>query len=215
MVRGKFGWKANRPSVEEQAAGAFLEDIGVTSALFPDENCMPSQAACLAAPTGGAPELSDDKLHWMTRYLQTLAVPARRNWADPEVLRGKALFQGAGCVGCHVPVLITGTLDGLPELSHQTIRPYTDLLLHDMGAGLATDRSEYAAEGSEWRTPPLWGIGLVELVNKHNFLLHDGRARGFAEAILWHDGEALAPRETFRGMPRADRDALIKFLESL
>jgi CxxC motif-containing protein (DUF1111 family) len=214
-VRGKFGWKANRSTVEEQVGGAFLEDIGITSALFPDENCMPSQTACVAAPNGGTPELSDDKLYWITRYAETLAVPARRNWTNPTVLRGKALFHKAGCIGCHVPDLVTGTKEGLPELSNQKIHPYTDLLLHDMGPGLATDRPEYLAEGSEWRTPPLWGIGLVQTVNKHNYLLHDGRARGFAEAILWHDGEAIVPREGFRRMSKDDRDALLQFLESL
>ena len=214
-VLGRFGWKANRPNVEEQIGGAFLEDIGVTSSLFPVDNCMPSQSACLAAPNGGAPELADDKLVWISHYVETLAVPARRNWADAEILRGKSIFFAAGCVACHVPKMVTGTIEGFPELSNQTIRPYSDMLLHDMGEGLAVDRQEYAAEGSEWRTPPLWGIGLLQTVNKHQYLLHDGRARGFTEAILWHGGEAVVPRERFVAMPRPDRDALLKFLESL
>ena len=215
LVLGRFGWKAGRPTVEEQVAGAFHEDIGITSALFLDENCTGAQGDCGAATHGGTPELDDEKLIWLTHYTETLAVPARRHWDEAVVLRGKALFHEAGCAGCHLPKLVTGTLEGFPELSGQTIRPYTDLLLHDMGEGLAADRDEYAASGREWRTPPLWGIGLVDTVNKHTFFLHDGRARGFVEAILWHDGEAIVPRERFRNMPRTDRDALVQFLESL
>jgi CxxC motif-containing protein (DUF1111 family) len=212
---GRFGWKANQPGLEQQNAGAFLGDIGITSPLFPDESCPPAQTACAAAPNGGAPELDQEKLDEVTYYSRLLAVPARRDFEDPEVLRGKALFREAGCAGCHVPVLATAALDGFPELDAQTIRPFTDLLLHDMGEDLADGRPDFLASGREWRTPPLWGIGLVGVVNDHTLFLHDGRARGFAEAILWHGGEGERAREAFRTLGAAERAALIRFLESL
>jgi len=212
---GRFGWKANQAALEAQNAGAFLGDIGVTSPLLPAESCPPAQAACAAAPSGGAPELDQDKLDAVTYYSHLLAVPARRGADDPEVLRGKALFASAGCAACHVPVLHTGSLDGFPELEGQTIRPFTDLLLHDLGEDLADGRPDFLATGREWRTPPLWGLGLVGAVNDHTLLLHDGRARGFAEAILWHGGEAERAREAFRTMSAGDRAALVRFLESL
>jgi CxxC motif-containing protein (DUF1111 family) len=214
-VLGRFGWKANQPSVAQQTAAAFLGDIGITSTLFPDENCTAVQHACREAPRGGQPELAADILHSVVFYARTLAVPARRQWDDPEVLHGKQLFIQAQCTHCHTPTLRTGTVAELPGLSHQVIRPYTDLLLHDMGAGLADGRSDFAATGQEWRTPPLWGIGLIQTVNGHTTFLHDGRARNLFEAILWHGGEADAAREAFRTMPSPDRQALIRFLESL
>lgn len=222
-VLGRFGWKAGVATVEIQSMGAFSGDIGITSSLFPDEDCTPVQHECADSITGGTPELSDDKRVWVTHYALTIAVPARREWDDAEVLRGKALFESAGCAACHVPKLVTGALEdrggaplqGFPELAGQTIRAYTDLLLHDMGEGLADDRPEFEADGREWRTAPLWGIGLVETVSRHQFLLHDGRARGFAEAILWHGGEGAASQERFREMSADDRAALIRFLESL
>jgi CxxC motif-containing protein (DUF1111 family) len=142
-------------------------------------------------------------------------VPARRELTNETVVRGEKLFQQLNCAVCHVPRLETGDAPGFPELSHQVIRPYTDLLVHDLGEGLADHRQVFEAGGSEWRTPPLWGIGLVGTVNSHNFFLHDGRARGFAEAILWHGGEAEKSREQFRLLDRADRLALLRFLESL
>jgi CxxC motif-containing protein (DUF1111 family) len=214
-VLGRFGWKANQSTVEQQVAGAFLGDIGITTSMFPSENCTAAQPECEAATNGGTPELDDQKLRWVSHYAMTLAVPARRDWKDGQVVRGKELFSDLGCASCHSPKLVTGTLEGFPELSNQIIRPYTDLLLHDMGEGLATDRPEFDASGSEWRTAPLWGIGLVETVNRHEYLLHDGRARGFVEAILWHGGEAEGSREAFRNLARVDRDAVVRFLESL
>ncbi|HEU0033096.1 MAG TPA: di-heme oxidoredictase family protein [Kofleriaceae bacterium] len=212
---GRFGWKANQPGLEQQNSGAFLGDIGITSSLFPGENCPPAQAACAMAVSGGAPEIDADKIGDVTYYSTLLAVPARRDFDDPTVLRGKTLFAEAGCDGCHVPKLVTGTLDGFPEVSNQTIRPYTDLLLHDLGPELADDRPDFLATGTEWRTPPLWGIGLVGVVNDHTRFLHDGRARDFAEAILWHGGEAEPSREAFRTMAADDRAALVRFVESL
>jgi CxxC motif-containing protein (DUF1111 family) len=212
---GRFGWKAAQPTIEQQSAAAFLGDMGITTDLYPEQGCTSMQSACASAPTGGAPELDASKLERITFYMHTLAVPARRDVGDADVLAGRELFRSAGCSGCHVMKLTTGELSGYPELSDQTIRPMTDLLLHDMGPDLADGRSEFDAGGGEWRTPPLWGVGLVETVNRHTFFLHDGRARGFAEAILWHGGEAFGAREAFRTMDAADRARLIKFLESL
>lgn len=214
IATGRFGWKAEQPTVLQQIAAAFNGDIGITSSLMPDENYMAREEICAKQPSGGHPEISDEIFNDVVIYTRTLAVPARRNWTDPAVLRGKALFTEAGCAVCHVPKMQTGNSD-LPELSHQTIRPYTDLLLHDLGEGLADHRPVFAAGGRDWRTPPLWGIGLVAKVNGHTFFLHDGRARNFAEAILWHGGEGEAAREKFRAMPKADRDALLEFLASL
>jgi CxxC motif-containing protein (DUF1111 family) len=217
-VLGRFGWKANQPSLLQQTAGAFLGDIGVTSRVFPEQNCSPAQEACLAAPPGGAgglPEIDDGKLDAVVYYGRTLAVPGRRDVRDPEVLHGKRLFRAAGCASCHVPRWTTGPSSELPELARQTIWPYTDLLLHDLGDALADGRPDFLADGREWRTPPLWGLGLLEVVNGHTFLLHDGRARDVAEAILWHGGEAEASREAFRTMVATDRAALLRFLGSL
>lgn len=212
---GRFGWKANQPGLEQQNAGAFLGDMGITSPLFPSENCPPSQRECTEALTGGAPELDDAGLEAVTYYSRTLAVPARRDWTHAEVRRGKALFQEANCASCHVPQFVTGEVPAFPELSHQTFYPYTDLLLHDMGEALADHRPDHDASGTEWRTPPLWGIGLVETVNHHTYFLHDGRARNLTEAILWHGGEAEASKEHFRSMSVQDRAALLRFLNSL
>ncbi len=211
---GRFGWKANQPTVEQQVAAAFIGDIGITSVLFPGENCPAPQEACQSAPDGGAPELTEERLGKITFYNRTLAVPAMRNVDDPQVARGARLFLSAGCAACHTPRHVTGESD-IPALSNQTIYPYTDLLLHDMGDGLADGRPDFLADGREWRTPPLWGIGLIETVNGHTRLLHDGRARNLAEAILWHGGEAEESREKFIGLSREEREALIAFLQSL
>jgi CxxC motif-containing protein (DUF1111 family) len=142
-------------------------------------------------------------------------VPARREPDNPEVLKGKELFYRIGCAACHRPKFMTGEVSGQPHLSHQLIWPYTDMLLHDMGEGLADGRPEGAATGSEWRTPPLWGIGLTETVSGHTLFLHDGRARNVTEAILWHGGEAAAARDKFAALSKADRDALLAFVNSL
>ena len=214
-VLGRFGWKANQPNVAQQVSGAFLGDIGITSHLFPDENCPPAGLACRRALNGGNPELPENLLGHVVFYSRTLAVPARRDVQHPGVRRGRQLFDEARCDACHTPTLRTGMVSGLPDLSRQVIHPYTDLLLHDMGAALADGRPDFEATGSEWRTPPLWGIGLVETVNRHTYFLHDGRARGLAEAVLWHGGEAEASKEYFRRLPRADREALLQFLRSL
>jgi CxxC motif-containing protein (DUF1111 family) len=148
-------------------------------------------------------------------YSRHLAVPARRDAGAPEVLAGKRLFYEAGCTACHTPKHGTARDTADPALRGQLIWPYTDLLLHDMGEGLADHRPEGVADGREWRTPPLWGIGLTGTVNGHTYFLHDGRARNLTEAILWHGGEAQASRERFRLMPPRDRAALLAFLASL
>ena len=215
VVLGRFGWKANQPGLEQQNSGAFLGDLGITSPLFRAQNCPPIQTDCEAAVTGGTPEIDQDKVDDVTYYSRLLAVPARRDFQDPEVLRGKGLFLDAGCGSCHTPKFVTGEVESFPEVSQQTIRPFTDLLLHDMGPDLADGRPDFLASGSEWRTPPLWGIGLVSVVNDHTHFLHDGRARDLAEAILWHGGEAEASREMFRGMQADERAALVRFLEAL
>lgn len=211
---GRFGWKAAVATVEAQNAAAFQADVGITSTLHPEQPCTTAQADCLAAPDGGRPELDDAKLARVTFYTRTLAVPARRAVTAPDVARGAELLRELGCTGCHVPSLPTGPAD-VPALAHQEIRPYTDLLLHDLGPALADDRPDGDATGREWRTAPLWGIGLTATVNGHTRFLHDGRARDLAEAVLWHGGEARAARNAFRRLAAEDRAALLAFLGSL
>jgi CxxC motif-containing protein (DUF1111 family) len=211
---GRFGWKAGQPSLLNQNAAAAIGDIGLTTSVHPAENCAAGQAACNATINGGAPELPDEFLEKLTLYTASLAVPEQRNADALDVREGEELFRTLGCASCHMPTLKSGK-HRLPENSHQLFHPFTDLLLHDMGEGLADNRPEFEASGSEWRTPPLWGLGLVPVVKGHEFLLHDGRANGFAEAILWHGGEAEAAKEKFRTAPKAGRDALIAFLKSL
>lgn len=212
---GRFGWKANQPTLAQQNAGAALGDIGLTTSVNPSQNCSDAQTACTAAVTGGEPEVSDEFLKKLTLYTMTIAVPQQRDASAPQVKRGEELFRKFGCASCHMPTLVTGEDKAFPEVSNQTIHPFTDLLLHDMGEGLADNRPDFEATGTEWRTPPLWGLGLVPTINGHDNLLHDGRARGFAEAILWHGGEAEAAKEAFRTAPKDERDALVAFLKSL
>jgi CxxC motif-containing protein (DUF1111 family) len=211
---GRFGWKANQPTVEQQIAGAFLGDMGITSPLFPEENHTAAQKECAGRPSGGTPEIDAEKLGFVTFYVKTLAVPGRRAPGDARVLRGKKHFEAA-CATCHTPRHVTGEAAGFPELSRQGIYAYTDLLLHDMGPDLADGRPDGLADGREWRTPPLWGIGLAERVGGSAVYLHDGRARDLAEAILWHGGEGEAAREYFRTLSAEDREALIAFLKDL
>jgi CxxC motif-containing protein (DUF1111 family) len=215
VALGRFGWKANQPTLEQQDAGAFVGDIGITSALFPDQNCTAAQPDCQAALTGGAPEIDERHLGQVDYYSKYLAVPARRDVTDAEVKRGEALFVLVGCTGCHTQTFKTGNVVDQPELSAQTIHPYTDLLLHDMGDDLADGRPDFEADGNEWRTPPLWGIGLFQDVNSHTRYLHDGRARNLEEAVLWHGGEAKDAAAAFKALARDERDALVRFLGSL
>ncbi|MCI4661826.1 MAG: c-type cytochrome [Neomegalonema sp.] len=219
---GRFGLKAGAPTVKEQSAGAFAGDMGIANPLHPGGGgeCTPDQQACLKAPHGyddgeKPVEISAKMLDLVSFYARNLAVPARRDLEDPLVLRGKEVFYGLGCAQCHQPKFVTHRLKDQPEQSFQLIWPYSDFLLHDMGEGLADHRPEWLATGREWRTPPLWGIGMTKAVSGHSYFLHDGRARSLLEAVLWHGGEAEAAREAVRALPKQDRDALIRFLESL
>ncbi|HMN45610.1 MAG TPA: di-heme oxidoredictase family protein [Povalibacter sp.] len=214
-VIGRLGWKSNQPDVAHQTAGAFSSEIGMSSSLRPEQNCTPVQKECLAAPTGGEPEISDEIFAHIVDYQQMLGVPARRSLDSPQVKRGARLFLEAGCESCHRATFTTPESNDKPWLSRQTIHPFTDLLLHDMGPGLADGRADFEASGSEWRTAPLWGIGLQQIVNGHTLLLHDGRARNVSEAILWHDGEGAKSKQAFLGMSKADREALLAFVNSL
>ena len=222
LMLGRFGWKAAAATIRDQSAAAFADDIGVSSRLFPDPwgECTVAQERCQSARHGNRDahdehEISSEGLEFVTFYGRNLGVPARRSVADPEVLRGKEVFYRTGCISCHSPAFVTHRLVDQPEQSFQLIWPYTDLLLHDMGDGLADNRPERRATGREWRTPPLWGIGLTERVSGHTYFLHDGRARSLLEAILWHGGEAQPHRDAVAWMPRTDRNALLRFLESL
>ena len=215
MRLGRFGWKANQAGLRQQAAAAAFGDMGLSSELHPGPGCTPLQPACRAAEAGeGAAELSGDRLAALAAYLRYLAPPARLGRSDPGVTRGEALFHAAGCAACHTPQYRTGA-HAETALSGRDIQPYSDFLLHDMGEGLADQRPDFAADGREWRTPPLWGLGSLEAVNGHEFLLHDGRARGMAEAILWHGGEAASARNAFRALAAPARGDLLAFLRSL
>jgi len=212
VVLGRFGWKANVASLLAQTAGAYSQDMGITNRIFPDES---SAGQPQYDHLEDDPELSDSLLDAVAFYVRTLAVPARRDITGAAVLLGKQLFTRARCSGCHVETLTTGVDVRFPALSHQTIHPYTDLLLHDMGPGLADNRPDFLATGAEWRTAPLWGLGLYDIVNHPAYYLHDGRARTLVEAIMWHGGEATASRDFFGALSPADRDALLAFLQSL
>lgn len=218
---GRFGWKAGAPTIREQSASAFAGDIGLSTPIFdaPFGDCTEAQTACRTGPHGDGDargtEVDAEALDLVTFYSRNLAVPARRDMDAPEVLRGKRVFYDTGCTACHTPKFVTHRLEDQPEQSFQLIWPYTDLLLHDMGEGLADHRPEGLASGREWRTAPLWGIGLTPQVNGHSYYLHDGRARSLLEAVLWHGGEAQAARDRVIEMPPEDRAALLTFLESL
>jgi CxxC motif-containing protein (DUF1111 family) len=197
---GRFGHKANVATLAEQVAGAFVNDIGLTNAMFPEPD--------------GMADISRMQLEQATFFVATLAVPAAAE-RGTLAARGRDLFSGFGCASCHAPTLVTGSSHPITHLRAQTIHPYTDLLLHDVGDDLTDARIDFLALGVEWRTPPLWGIGLTKLVAPDATFLHDGRARDLAEAILWHGGEALAARERFRLALKRDRDALLAFLATL
>ncbi|MBW4650523.1 MAG: c-type cytochrome [Kastovskya adunca ATA6-11-RM4] len=200
VALGRFGHKANMPNLLQQTAAAYINDMGVSNPLFPEKD--------------GSSDIDDKTLKAATFYSQTLAVPARTLVDDPEVKRGEELFSQANCAACHVAKLRTGE-HPIQALANQTIYPYSDLLLHDMGQSLADGRPDFAATGSEWRTPPLWGLGLTQTVLPYSGYLHDGRARTLEEAILWHGGEAKNSQEAFRTMSKRDRNALRRFLTSL
>ena len=219
---GRFGLKAGNPTVLEQTASAFAGDIGISNPIHPvgSGDCTDAQTDCTAAVHGDDPEqngfeIDQVGLNLVTFYSQTLAVPARRDVDDPEVLRGREVFFKTGCAACHRPNFVTHRLKDNNPASFQLIWPYSDMLLHDLGPGLADNRPEGRANGQEWRTAPLWGLGMTKTVSGHTYFLHDGRARSLLEAILWHGGEAQKARERIVSMPAEDRNALIRFLESL
>ncbi len=211
---GRFGWKATHGTLRSQIAAAFSEDIGITSHLFPNENLSDVQRATMLVSSGGSPEISDRELDLVTRYVQLLAAPGRRSSQDPLVQRGERLFGQIGCDGCHRPRLAIGE-SASASRRHPSIAAYTDLLLHDLGPDLADGKRDGDAEPSEWRTPPLWGLGLAKVVNGNTRLLHDGRARDVTEAILWHGGEARRSNRAFQALSADDREAVLAFLRSL
>ena len=215
MALGRYGWKANVPNLKQQIAAAALGDMGVNSNLFPEQNCPPVQTVCEKQLPGNFPEIIDHEIDALELWLQGLAVPARRDVDDPAVRRGAALFLSAQCAVCHAPEMKTGKFPKLPQLSDQAFHAYTDLLVHDMGEGLADGRPDFEAGPLDWRTPALWGLGLSQMVSGSTAMLHDGRARNVTEAILWHGGEAAGARKAFRNMPKSDRDALVKFVEAI
>ena len=222
VMLGRFSHKAGASSIVEQTAGAFAGDMGISSRIIPKDagDCTASQTLCLNAPHGSKPdkkqyEVKDKLFDLVAFYARNLAVPPRRNYDDPRILSGKRIFYEIGCVSCHRPKMMTGASEDQPHLANQLIWPHTDLLLHDMGEGLADHRPEGRASGQEWRTAPLWGIGLTEMVSGHSLFLHDGRARNLNEAILWHGGEAELARNAFAALSPADRETLIAFLKSL
>ncbi len=212
---GRFGHKAAQPTLYQQVASAFIVDMGVTSRLFPEEDCWPAQRLCYGIETVPGFEAQDRQLEAIVAYLRMLAPPAQRDSGRLDVRRGEALFERLRCAVCHVPQLETAAESALPILGNRIIRPYTDLLLHDLGDDLADGREEYLAGPRDWRTSPLWGLGLRAAVNHNANLLHDGRARNVTEAILWHGGEAAASRDAFLALPETARRDLLHFLESL
>ena len=209
---GRFGWKAGTPSVLVQTAGAFNEDMGLTNYLKPVES---SADQTNGDPTSVSPEVSRDLLENVVFYSLTLGVPAGRNFDNPDVIAGREIFEQLKCATCHIPSFTTGNYEGIPEISNQKIFPYTDMLLHDMGDDLADNRPEFLASGREWKTRPLWGIGLTAVTSGHTSFLHDGRARNITEAILWHGGEAEKSRDDFKKLSAKDREMLLEFLQSL
>ena len=215
---GRFGHKATRPDLSMAVAAAFANDIGISNPLFPQQVCTPAQTVCTSLPNGNNHEgfeLPQNLLELVVNFNRNVAVPKRRQASAPLILKGRKLFYQSGCAGCHQPRFVTAEKAALPHLSKQVIWPYSDLLLHDMGPGLADGRPDFKASGSEWRTPPLWGLGLNQAVSGSEQLLHDGRAQSVEEAILWHGGEAAAAQQAFTVLELNERNQLIEFVESL
>jgi CxxC motif-containing protein (DUF1111 family) len=213
---GKFGWKANQPTLRQQVADAFSGDMGLTSSIFPDKNCPSPQLDCMEAQNGGLPEVPENSLNNVMIYTSSLSVPIRRNYEDENVLKGKQLFKDLKCTSCHAPIFTTSNDYAFNTLlENVTIRPFSDFLLHDMGDDLADNRPDFLASGKEWRTQPLWGIGMIQEVNGHTFLLHDGRARNIEEAILWHGGEAEESKKEYMKITAKERQNVLAFINSL
>jgi CxxC motif-containing protein (DUF1111 family) len=193
---GRFGWRAEKVSIRHQVADALDADLGVGTELL-----------------NATAELSNDDLERMVAYVRLLGVPPQRDADDAIVKQGQQLFHELGCASCHLPALSTGNAHPFVELRGQTIRPYSDLLLHDVGAELADESG--LENPREWRTAPLWGVGLSETVQGYVALLHDGRAASVLEAVLWHGGEAQAARDRVVALAPEERAALLRFVESL
>ena len=232
---GRFGWKAGTVSVRHQVAAALNADMGVMTTVLPDPDCGSAQDDC--GDSGS--ELAEVHLANIVKYVSLLGVRPQRNWDDADVLNGEEIFSRIGCADCHTPTFQTSPHHPFSELSDQTIHPYTDMLLHDMGPGLADTLGEGEATGSEWRTAPLWGVGLSanvtggvaggpvtgdpglfgldspEYATPVHTYLHDGRAQSLEEAILWHGGEAQTTKENYEALTQTEKNQLIKFLESL
>jgi CxxC motif-containing protein (DUF1111 family) len=222
LALGRFGWKAQMATVRDQTSAALDTDIGISNPDRPNAygDCTAREPRCLNMPNGvqkrlGPTEAPESVLALMTYYSENLAVPARRKVSDPTVLHGKAMFYQSGCTACHTPKFVTRDDAADPAHAFQLIWPYSDFLLHDMGTGLADGQPVGVATGQDWKTPPLWGIGLTRTVSGHTFFLHDGRARSLTEAVLWHGGEATKARDAFASLSKDDRQALITFVESL
>lgn len=209
---GRFGWKANTASVLTQVVSAFNQDMGLTTRILPVESSFGQPQY---DGLQDDPEVADTLINAVKFYAQTLCVPARRNTTDATVKRGAQLFALGKCINCHKQTFTTGVDVARPYLSNQVIHPYTDMLVHNMGPALADNRPDYLAGGQDWRTAPLWGLGLYETINSPGYYLHDGRARTLTEAIMWHGGEAEASKAYFTHLSTADRNAMLKFLKSL
>lgn len=222
---GRFGYKAGTTSIKHQVAAAFNSDMGVMTSLLPNPDCGSAQTDCGASGS----EVSDTHLNNLVKYISTLGVRPQRNINDAAVVRGESQFATIGCVACHTPSYVTSQYHPLGELRSQTIKPYTDMLLHDMGPDMADNLGEGLASGAEWRTAPLWGLGLSACVTGgvtnagqgaqvctpvHSYL-HDGRARSIEEAILWHGGEGQASKNAYQALSSSQKQDVLRFLESL
>jgi CxxC motif-containing protein (DUF1111 family) len=211
---GRFSRKAQVSSLVQQVVEAYHQDIGITSDFLPVENVNPrASRATTASDRVTDPEIPAATVQAVVAYLRMLAPPAPGE-DTPERRRGEGLFQSLRCSACHVPQLMTGP-SSIAALDRKPVSLYSDLLLHDMGPGLADNRPDGDASGTEWRTPPLWGLRLMrQFLNGDAFLLHDGRARSIEEAILLHGGEAQASRDAFAALSPADRAAVLDFVGS-
>ena len=215
---GRFGFKAKHPTLEQQVAAAFVGDIGITNAMFPDENCSKIQLGCQqvsALGYQGEVEIRQKLLNFVNDFSKFISVPPARKLDAQITQRGRAIFYQTGCANCHTPRYVTNGEYDAPELANLTIWPYTDLALHDMGLGLSDGVTEFDANGNEWRTPPLWGIGLQKKISGSNNFLHDGRARSINEAILWHGGEAKSAQLGYLQLTKIERKALLRFIKSI
>ncbi|MFK7928167.1 MAG: di-heme oxidoredictase family protein, partial [Myxococcota bacterium] len=222
---GRFGWKAGASSLTHQVAAALNTDMGVMTSVIDTPDCGPQQEGC---GNDQGPEMTDTHLEELVSYVSVLGVRARRDLDDPVALQGETVFDDLGCGSCHRSDVTTSAFHPFAELRDQVIHPYTDLLLHDMGPELADTLGEGIATGAEWRTAPLWGIGLGPCVTggvvgpnqnqvctPHESYLHDGRARTLTEAIRWHGGEGAPSRDGFEASSTADQVALLAFLRTL